>query len=205
MAPDEMANLIDGDTMRKSIRWGALMAVPALAAAAATAPLSFQSGSRVWVDGTSTVRSFHCVSTTADGGAVASTTDLAHLTTVSHAQVSVQVASLDCRNGTMNGHMRKALKADASPTISFRASSVEVAATSADAGTARLVGTLSMGGTERPVTIDATVARVDGQLRVRGTKPLLMTEWGLRPPSLMMGTMRVNPNVTVGFDVLLKP
>lgn len=191
--------------MRKSIRWGALVAVPALAAAAASAPLSFQPGSRVWVDGTSTVRSFHCVSTTTDGSALASTTDLAQLTAVSRAQVSVPVASLDCRNETMNGHMRKALKAETSPVIAFRASSVEVTPTGADAGTARLVGTLSMGGTERPVTIDATVARVDGQLRVRGTRALLMTEWGLRPPSLMMGTMRVNPNVTVGFDVLLKP
>jgi hypothetical protein len=32
-----------------------------------------------------------------------------------------------------------------------------------------------------------------------------MTEWGVRPPTLMLGTMRVNPAVTIGFDVVLKP
>ena len=48
------------------------------------------------------------------------------------------------------------------------------------------------------------VARENGQLRVCGSKRLVMTEWGVRPPTLMLGTMKVNPSVTVGFDVVLK-
>ena len=39
---------------------------------------------------------------------------------------------------------------------------------------------------------------------VRGTKRIDMTQWSVRPPSLMLGTMKVNPQVTVGFDVVLK-
>jgi polyisoprenoid-binding protein YceI len=180
------------------------MAVPALAAATLL-PLSIQPGSRVWVDGTSTVRAWHCESARGEGTAAASTTELNQLGNVSRAEFSVPVATLDCRNQTMNGHMRTALKADAAPEISFRASSVRVTPTGADAGTAHMEGTLSMGGQNKQVSIDGTVARENGQLRVRGQKRLVMTEWGLRPPSLMMGTMKVNPNVTVGFDVVLKP
>ncbi|MDB4950348.1 MAG: hypothetical protein JWM27_2997 [Gemmatimonadetes bacterium] len=190
--------------MRMSPKWGALLAVPVLAAAAMT-PLSLQPGSRVWVEGTSTVRSWHCESTRAEGGAGVSTTDVAKLSGAAHAQVTVATATLDCRNGTMNGHMRKALKASTVPTLGFHATSVQVTPAGAAAGTAEMQGTLSIAGQERPVTITGTVAGESGQLRVRGTKRIDMREWGVRPPSLMMGTMRVNPNVTVGFDVVLKP
>lgn len=190
--------------MRKSFVIATMLVAPALAAAA-LAPLSVQPGSRVWVDGTSTVRAWHCESARGEGSAAASSTELSQLGSVSRAEFSVPVATLDCRNQTMNGHMRNALKADAAPQIRFRATSVQVTPTGENAGTAKMEGTLSMGGQEKPVTIDGTVARENGQLRVRGTKRLVMTEWGLRPPTLMLGTMKVNPAVTVGFDVVLKP
>jgi polyisoprenoid-binding protein YceI len=190
--------------MRKRLVLGTMLVLPVLAAAS-LAPLSLQPGSRVWVDGTSTVRAWHCESTRAVGSAAASTTDLAQLASVASAQVTVPVATLDCRNTTMNGHMRNALKAEQAPELRFHASSVRVNATSADAGTAEMAGTLSIAGQDRPVTINATVARENGQIRVRGTKRITMTEWGVRPPSLMLGTMKVAPAATIGFDVVLKP
>jgi len=190
--------------MRKRLVIGALLAVPALAAAA-LAPLSLQPGSRVWVDGTSTARAWHCESTHAVGTAAATTTELAQLASVAGAQVTVPVGTLDCRNNTMNGHMRNALKADQAPEIRFRASSVQVTPTSADAGTAEMQGTLSIAGADRPVAISGTVARENGQIRVRGSKRITMTDWGVHPPSLMLGAMKVNPVATVGFDVVLKP
>jgi polyisoprenoid-binding protein YceI len=174
-------------------------------AAAALAPLAVQPGSRVWVEGTSTVRSWRCETTAAEGSAAAGTVDLAQLASVARAEITIPIASLDCHNGTMNGHMRNALKAATAPEIVFHATSVQVTPAGDDAGTAKLGGTLSMGGVDRPVSIDASVTRDNGTLRVRGTKHLVMTEWGLHPPSLMLGTMKVNPAVTVGFDVVLKP
>lgn len=189
--------------MRKSILIGALLAAPALAAAALT-PLSLQPGSRVWVEGTSSTRSWRCESARAEGSAAAATTDLAQLANVSRAEITIPVSTLDCHNGTMNGHMRNALKAATAPEIRFRASSVQVTPTGADQGTAEMRGTLSIAGQDRPVTINGTVARQNGQLRVRGSKSIVMTEWGVRPPSLMLGTMKVRPAATVGFDVVLK-
>ncbi|HEX8694275.1 MAG TPA: YceI family protein [Longimicrobium sp.] len=177
-----------------------LAALPALLAASA-APLSFQNGSRVWVSGTSTVRAWRCESAQVEGTARASTTTLSELKSVPGAELSIPVAALDCRNNTMNGHMRTALKAAENPQIRLRASSIEV---SAD-GAAKIVGQLTIAGSTQPVTIDGTVASEDGQLRVRGTRQLDMTQFGVRPPSLMMGTMKVRPAVTVGFDVVLKP
>jgi polyisoprenoid-binding protein YceI len=187
--------------MRKKIYLGVvLVAAPALMAAAA-ATLSFQPGSRVWVQGTSTVRSYRCESTRVEGTAQAVGTELSALGNVGGATVTVGVAGLDCRNNTMNEHMRKALKADENPTIRFRATSVRVT----PEGAATMAGELTLAGSTQPVTLEGTVSSEDGQLRVRGTEPIVMTAYGVKPPSLMMGTMRVNPNVTVGFDVVLKP
>jgi polyisoprenoid-binding protein YceI len=172
--------------------------VPAALAASAL-PLSFASGSRVWVSGTSTTRSWRCESTQVEG-TVQAGSSLASLGRVAGARVSIPVAALDCRNGTMNGHMRKALKAAEAPALSFQATDVTVHGT-----TAQLAGNLSMAGQTHPVTMTATVAEEGGAIRVRGTKEVDMREWGVRPPSLMLGTMRVGPRATVGFDVMLKP
>ena len=190
--------------MRNRALYAAVFFTVPVLAAAALQPFTVASGSRVWVQGTSTARSFRCETTQVEGAAQGSSLDLATLREVSGARITIPVASLDCRNGTMNGHMRTALKAAQAPTLSFRAGTV--ALTPGDAGaTAQLAGELSIAGQTRPVTISAAVVSEDGQLRVRGSKQIDMTEWGVRPPSLMLGTMRVNPLVTVGFDVVLRP
>jgi hypothetical protein len=41
-------------------------------------------------------------------------------------------------------------------------------------------------------------------MRVKGSYDLRMTEYGLKPPSLMMGAMKVKELVKVNFDLLLK-
>jgi polyisoprenoid-binding protein YceI len=187
--------------MRNLLRASAALAAPALIAAGLLPLLSFQPQSRVWVEGTSTVRGYRCESSEVSGSAHASSAQLADLATVPRAEVTIPVASLDCKNGTMNGHMRRALKADQNPTIRLRATSVQVA----PGGAARIAGDLTIAGQTRPVTIEGTAASEEGKVRVRGSKRLMMTEFGVTPPTLMMGTMKVAAPVTIGFDVVLKP
>lgn len=191
----------------RQVRLGALVAGAVVVAAWAPSlvdTLTFQGGSRVWVEGTSTVRGWRCESTAADGSVAAEGAPAPAQVAqqVRTAQVAIPVATLDCRNATMNGHMRRALKSDANPAIRFRMSGLQPGQ---GAGTVRMNGTLSIAGTERPVAIDAAVAPADGGgLRVSGRKALQMTEFGVTPPSLMMGTMKVRDQVTVGFDVVVK-
>ena len=188
-----------------------LLAVAAPAAMASTlAPsLAIQSGSRVWVEGTSTVRSWRCESARVEGSAATqgpATTVIAELQgSVQRAEATIPVAALDCRNGTMNEHMRRALKAEANPGIRFRMASQQVSGSDAQ-GTVKMQGTLTIAGSDQPVTVDGTLARdASGTLRVRGTKQLKMSDFGVQPPRLMMGTLKVNDAVTVGFDVVLRP
>jgi polyisoprenoid-binding protein YceI len=104
----------------------------------------------------------------------------------------------------MNEHMRKALKAEKYPTITFRVASYDLAK-AADGLDVTLNGTLTLGGVEKPITINATAKPGEnGTLLVSGTREVRMTEFGLKPPTLMLGTMKVDERIKVGFDVVLK-
>ena len=171
--------------------------------------LVLQPESRLWVDGTSTVRAFTCGTTNFTAKIESEAPQSVAALMLGQKAVKTVVAdfpteALDCKNGTMNEHMRKAIKAADNPTIEFRLASYDVLTENGQIK-GQLRGTLQMGGVEKPVVIDAAGTRTaDGQLRVTGTTKLNMKEWGLKPPTLMFGTMKVNENVQVGFDLLLK-
>ena len=166
-------------------------------------------GSRLWVSGTSTVRNFDCKATAVDATIEATTPELAREVMSGQKPVQTVVVKLaptqiDCANSTMNEHMLKALKADKNPLIEFRMRSYDVAP-AANATKGKLSGTLSLGGVQKDITLDATATSgAYGALRIVGDYPLAMTDYGLTPPSLMMGTMKVGNKVTVKFDLLIK-
>lgn len=180
--------------------------VPLLAVAALPA-LRLEPETKIWVEGGSTVRNWSCKATQV-GGAVQGEGSVAIgdlQQTVRGAEITVPVKALECGNGTMNEHLRKALKGSDSPTIRFQLSTHKISATSAAEGVAKLNGRMQIAGEVKPVVIDATVrSEGAGAVRVTGSKEILMSEFGVKPPTLMMGTMRVKDRVVVSFDVLLR-
>ena len=183
--------------------------IPAAAAFSYGQPMSLTPQSRLWVDGSSTVRSWSCAATQIDAtieadapGAVAAV--IAGEKAVKVVAVKIPIEKLDCKNGTMNEHMRKALKAKDAPVIAFQVTSYDVAkGASGVAGT--LNGQLTLGGQTKPITVKAAgAAGPDGTLHITGTHELAMTEFGLKPPTLMLGTMKVGDKVKVSFDLYVK-
>ena len=161
--------------------------------------ITLEPSSKVWVQGDSTVRGFTCnAKQIVSSLSVTGEQDLALL--VDDALITIPVAKLDCGNGTMDEHMRKALKSAQNPNIEFRMSSYKV-----DGTKATLLGALTIAGATKDIEIPGTVQKEGSLVRVKATKQISMKDWGVKPPSLMMGTMKVKENVTVGFDVTLKP
>ena len=173
-----------------------------------TEQLALQPQSKLWVEGTSTVRSFSCQAGEVRATVEANGTNaIARLMTGEKAveSVSVVVASekLDCGNGTMNEHMRKALKTPEAPTIAFHVTSYELAK-EANGVSGTLTGTLALGGVTKAITVPATGVMTEGALHVTGSYPLAMSDYQLKAPSLMFGRIKVRDQVTVKFDLLLK-
>jgi len=181
---------------------GAIAGLTAVTGFAQLTPrnLSLAKGSRLWIEGTSTVRSFSCTATKVDVNVVAEP-GVASAELVQTASLAVPVSSLDCRNGTMNGHMQKALKAGAHPQITWKMSGYKVD------GTAVVIdGQLTIAGKDNPIELRATgTADATGTIRLKGSKQFKMSEYGVKPPSLMLGTMKVGDQVTVAFDLVLNP
>ncbi len=172
--------------------------------------LSIAPESKLWFDGKSTVRDWSCkapviqAALTLEGDGTAAAV-LAGKEPAATSTLTVPTMKLDCDNGTMNGHMRKALAAEKFGEITFTLKAYDVV-TEAGTGTkGTLTGDLTIKGVTKEITFPVDlVAAGDKGLRVKGTYALKMTDWGVAPPKLMMGTMKVKEMVTVGFDLLLQ-
>ncbi len=159
--------------------------------------LILSNASKVWFDGTSNVRSFSCAARKLDVD-INSDDDASPAKIVKAASLSIAVDQIDCKNGKMNEHMREALKAEKNPTILWRLSSYRIEGTSVI-----MAGTLTIAGKENPIELRGTGGLNNGTITLKGTKVLKMTEFGVKPPSLMFGTMKVADPVTVSFDLVL--
>lgn len=159
--------------------------------------------SRLTISGGSTVRSWSCSTgnvrgavRTISGGA----TSIAELPTGTYqVALAIPVSSIDCRNGTMNGHLRRALRAERNPEIRFELERYTVNA----AGQVSAQGNVSVAGRTTPITLQATVAPAPDGVRAAGRVQLRMTELGVEPPTLMLGTLKVHDPITIEFDVYL--
>jgi hypothetical protein len=198
--------------MRKSIStsvFGILIVPAALLVQTPDVTIDVESTSRIWVKGTSSVRAFECQVPVFESRMVSASDDavaaiLAGEKAIDSIALAIPSMSLDCRNGSMNGHMRKAINAADGDTIGFTVSSYSL--TSAEQGmNVTLEGSLALGGVTKPVTVAALAkAGPEGTVQVTGSHELNMRDYGLKPPTLMFGTMKVHDKVTVGFDLLLK-
>jgi polyisoprenoid-binding protein YceI len=200
-------------TRKSALRRIALL-VPAVIVAAAwthaVGRMPFAPESKLWIEGTSTVRSFKCYATALEGS-VGYAGELGagleqDARSVDAVDLGVPAMQLDCKNDKMNSHMRKALKTDANPTIRYRLTSHEVATGADGALTVTLKGMLLLAGQEKELSMVANAAQdPDGRYRIMGSAELRMTEFGIKPPSLMLGTMKVHDKVVVKYEILLNP
>jgi polyisoprenoid-binding protein YceI len=170
--------------------------------------LVLQPQSRLWIDSTSSIRSFSCKA--AEVNAVIEATGpnaipqlLLADKGVKSVRVTVPAERLDCGNGTMNEHMRMAIKLSEFASIEFRLTDYDVAR-GADGVSGTINGTLLLGGVTKPITLKADGKPEGGMLHVTGSYDLDMTEYGLKPPTLMFGRIKVGRTVKVNYDLLLK-
>jgi polyisoprenoid-binding protein YceI len=183
------------------------LALPVVAWTPSRELLTLQPESRLWVDGTSSIKSFSCKAGEVNAVVDATPNGIAQVVLgekgVRTVRVTVPAEKLECGNGTMNDHMRKALKVGEHKTIEFRLAGYDVGR-GADGVTGPLNGTLDLGGVQKQIAIPAVGKSEGSALRVTGSYPLNMKEYDLKPPTLMFGRIKVGETVTVKFDLLLK-
>ncbi len=119
--------------------------------------------------------------------------------------LKINVNSIDCGIGKMNEHLRKALKADKYGEITFNLGLYNLT-TAGKAVDAKAKGQLTIDATSQPVTLDVHLTPgKDGTLQAQGQYTLNMKDYGVKPPKLMLGMLKVHKDVKVAFDVSVDP
>jgi polyisoprenoid-binding protein YceI len=166
------------------------LAFAAIASAAAAPPFDTArvdgEASRVWIEGGSNVADWSCKAVRFDAS-------------VDNGRVIVRlsVRDLKCGNRKMDHDLYAALKASDPAAPSFI-----VALFDARPGDTR--GTLEVAGVERTVTAQITTELApDGTTRARGNVPILMTDFGVKPPVGLFGLIRSKNEVVVKFELII--
>ena len=175
-------------------------------------------GSVLWLEGTSNVHDFVCrtseveVAMTKDSAATppsdaAGLYALIGASAVRGVTVKVPVKSLRSEKDGLDKNLQKAMKADQFADVRFALGeyALDAGAAPADSVAIRSQGSLTICGSEHPVTLDARARRDGAGVWLAGSYTLKMSEYGVKPPTMMMGTMRVHDPVTVHYRLFLIP
>lgn len=180
-----------------------LLAVPARATAW---DVSLSPDSRVWLEGDSTLHPFSSTATAVDfslrvEGKGAGLDEALASGAAAALTLRIPVAGLKSGHAGLDKNLRKALKADAHPDIVFTLSKYELQ----EGGAAlEMVGELRIAGAARPVAVGADLERAGGRLAAEGRVDLSMSDFGVKPPSLMMGAIKVADRVAVKYRLELR-
>jgi polyisoprenoid-binding protein YceI len=201
--------------------------LPALLSAAgngagstAPAPLAVGLGPGSWIslEGTSTLHPYTSRSTrflvtatrrgdARDPSDATGLVELAGTSVVQGVTVDIPVRSLLSGEGGLDKNLWKTLKSEEYPRIEYRLSSYALASPSGTSDTLRVraEGTLKVTGVERPVPLEVVAVRSEGGVVLEGTSTLRMTDFGVKPPRLMLGALRVGDRIVIRYHLLVVP
>jgi polyisoprenoid-binding protein YceI len=186
----------------------AMLPLAAATLAGTHTPLAIDSA-RITISGTSNVHPYTASTTTvrvtraqlAEGvSATDPWTDALKPGGITALEVAVPAATLTSPREGLDKNMHQALGVAQHPEIAFRLLRVEPGS-APDAP--RAVGVLTIAGVEREVAFDITTERQGATLCVHGKLRMLMTDFGIKPPTAMLGMLKTDPKVTVTFDAVL--
>jgi polyisoprenoid-binding protein YceI len=190
------------------------MAVAATAGAqsASAIRLRLDPGSEVTIEGTSSMHAFHCKTNKimayvdVDPGYTKDLTKIAR--PIASVKVNIVVRTLTCGNSQMDKNMYSTLDADKNPIIRYTMSGYDILDGSAKpaAFVAKTTGTLTISGQEKVINMKINAERLsDGKATAQGEEDVLMTDFGIKPPSFMFGTLKVGNEIKVKFNLKAGP
>ncbi len=173
-----------------------------LTALAQARPIKLAKESKLWIEGDTNFHPWSCTARTVDARAGAEVSAWAQ--PARSLALRVPVTDLDCGSRFFNGKLRDALKSDEHPAIEYRLLSTERVA--GEGVVLQATGALTIAGRTRRVTFVVEAATSsDGSIYAIGAVPLLMSDFGVEPPSAMLGALKAYDPLTVRFELHTLP
>lgn len=156
-------------------------------------------GSEIKVAGTSNIHDWTMQSNTVSGEAQLTLNgkDLADVKTLNF---SLAVKSLKGKEDLLNTRAYKAMKADKYANITFKLNSAAVTGDVVKGN-----GSLTIAGVTKEVAVQGKATEnADGSVTISGSRKIKMSEYGIQPPSFMLGALKVADEVNVIYTIKLK-
>lgn len=117
----------------------------------------------------------------------------------------LQTQQFDCGNKVMNKDFYHALKAKSHPNMWIELESIEnVRMITASWTTLATHTRITIAGTGKSVPIHAQVRKLaDNKLQIRAERPLKMSDFGIQPPTALMGMIKTNDDITIKLDLII--
>lgn len=181
-------------------------------AAGAWAQLAVVPGGTLKIEGDSTL---HKWSSAASGvtmtfqladGAPQNLAEAIKASKIKSMDVKIPVAGLKSGESGLDKNMRKSMDAEKYPDVTYHLDHYELTKGSGEGVlTAKTSGQLTISGQTKPVSIDVEFHLGQDAASLKGSYTLEMSDYGIKPPTLMLGAIKVRDPVTIRFDLDLKP
>ncbi|MHB8579420.1 MAG: YceI family protein [Ignavibacteriaceae bacterium] len=174
-----------------------------------------QPGSRLWIEGSSTINDFTCGARLVKGFAFIHSNDnlnekfskgFKKNKDKDEVVVTVLVHSLDCGLDAMNEDMYRAMKAAQFPILRYDLIDAHLISSADSSGWFDLAtnGDLTIAGETNIVDIIVKVKSLPGDsFRLVGNKNLSMKDYGIEPPSHLWGLVKAHNQLKVFFDLIV--
>lgn len=188
--------------------------IPAREASAASRRIRLGPGSSLYLEGTSTLHPYASTATRLAGAGELEAPDVSSAAgkalwfeRVKSFELTVPVRGLESGKSRLDENMREALKAGEHPDIVFELTGygLEPAREGEKEGLVRIEGRLSVAGKDRRLEMRPALEAAGVRVRVRGSQKLLMTDFGIKPPSMFLGALKTDDRVVVHYDLTLEP
>ena len=148
------------------------------------------------VSGTSTIRSWTCtvkgvLKITPGTGAPAAP---GFASGVQTATLTVPVKSFTCPEAEMTQHLMDAMKPEKNAEIVYRLEKYDVTG-----ARAQVKGTITIGGVTAPADVPIALKASPEGVQIEGNTRIDMTKFGIDPPVVMLGLLKVGPQVRIEF------
>ena len=124
------------------------------------------------------------------------------LADISALSFSMPVKGLKSDENLMDTRAYSTLKADKHEKIVFNMSSAVITPQANNQYLVKATGNLTISGVTKPVTLVANgVVNADKTITITGAQKIKMSEFGVKPPTFMLGALKVGDQVTVEYNL----
>lgn len=116
-------------------------------------------------------------------------------------EVMVEVLSIKSGKKLMDKLTYKALKAEEHPIIKFIFKKGELVSENGEEIKVKLNGDLTIAGVTKNVTVLTNVNKKGKDIYLKGNHDLKMTDFGIKPPKALFGTIKTGDEITIKFNL----